>query len=51
LRLFVWIECGGVFHCPLVVCKLTAGRQAWWESFREGQGSVSAPGELGMTAL
>jgi len=31
-----------------MVCKLTAGRKAWWLSCAEGQGPDSAPGELGL---
>jgi len=33
-----------------MVCKLTAGRKAWWASSGEGQGLDSAPGESGVTA-
>jgi len=33
-------------HNPLMVCHLTAGRKAWWESHDAKQGPDSAPGEL-----
>ena len=32
-------------HCPLMVCHLTAGRKAWWESCGDRQGPDSVAGE------